>query len=476
LRSDGPSLQCALDSSALRPPARPDARSRSVIRLAASHSRLLALAAVSLVAWSSATARAETLFASVYTVDDGVQPSTAFLGTNDLRDLGDLFDSERLAALFPEKNWTNPNALAVSSALNLRGVSIQAGFQANSTDLQVQIPLLGIDFTITGGSREEATEQLEQLLRGLTTIAVTADDGAILTSLLQKLVRQSAVDPVAGNPNSLQTRMFATSYRMGTDAHFRPEDDTPAAALWTGDDLFRTTASVQHFEGGPWSGQVFDLGFDYTVNFRNPRWAILVDLPLTVTSTESANSILASLGLGVQWRPTSWWNLTPELRVGGVGSIQMGAVAILANVTVTSAMRFPIRPFVLGRGGDGIEIRNLEVGLGNMVGWSGTFDDLSLGGYRIAYRLDNYPIRNGVDLTKRFGGRFLGGAPMVRLSFVDTWILGSALFLDHYDEVGLEVGTRKMTGGTWRDALSLKLSYAFGDSYDAVRLDASVRF
>jgi hypothetical protein len=218
------------------------------------------------------------------------------------------------------------------------------------------------------------------------------------------------------------------------------------------------------------------VGVDHQFNLRDPRFAILIDLPFVVSQTEGSESFLVSAGLGLQWRPTHWWNLTPSFRLGGAGSFKLGAVALMANANLTSSMRWEIGGRNFSIAGLPLATPGFELNMGNMFGWNGTFDDIEIAGIRVAYELNNYAIRNGIDLTYRLGGHFLGGRPVAKLYFIDTWILGSRLFLDHYDELGLQVGTQRHRGGMWLDGVSFSAGWVFGDSYDALQLKLSYRF
>jgi hypothetical protein len=322
--------------------------------------------------------------------------------------------------------------------------------------------------------RDEAIAQFQAWLKG--QLDVPGAENEALSDLLGALVDLSAVDPVAGNPNSVQSKMMESAYRLATTGPHRPRPRSKQAAEWNGKDLFRSEFEYEHFVGGPYIGDSYDLSLDYMFNFKNPKWAVLIDIPVAVTKTQGAKSFFVSSGLGLQYRPKPWWNLTPAIRFGGTGSLELGAVAILTGLTMTSSMRFPIQQYVLSLGSTRLTTPKFELNLGNMFGWSRTFDDIEISGLRLAYRLNNYTLRNGLDLTKEFGRSFFGGRPTAKLYFIDTWIGGSDLFLDHYDELGLSLGMRRNKPGYRVDSLELALGWVVGRSYNSVLLRASLRF
>ena len=416
----------------------------------------------------------QQLFRLAIYVNDGVTPEGALTGTNDIRRLTDDLDGLRLQQIFQNTDWSNPLAVGVTAGVDLRGVPAVLSFPANSSNLIVTLPFLGFVVTFDAGDRDGSLEEFEQWLTGELEVATASKD--VLTAILQDLVAKSPVDPIAGNPGSLQSRMFEAAFYTATSDLFRPKPGTPAEAEWRGEDLFRTTANFEHFEAGPWSGDVLEVGLDYQMNFRNPKWAVLLDLPFVFSRTERSESYLVSAGVGVQYRPTHWWNITPSFRIGGAGSFKLGAVAIMPNVNLTSSMKWSFGANELSIGGRTVDTPPFELAIGNMFGWNGTFDDLSIAGIRIAYRLNNYVLRNGIDLTYRFPAQFLGASPAVSVFFVDTWIPGSDLYLQHYNELGVRIGTQRRTGGVWRDALNFDVGWAFGREYDSVRLRLSYRF
>jgi len=417
----------------------------------------------------------EFLFSWIIEADDGNgAPENAVAVTNDVRSIGDQMSSQALETLFPGEDFSNPNLVDIDANLNLRGVLIRAAFVDDSSELVISAPFLDSDLLFNGDDRDGSVELFEKWLRGEFQDAAVPDTA--LTELLQELVAHSAVDPIAGNPNSLQTRMFEAAYFTGSSGVYRPSPNAPGADEWTGKDHFRAQVRYDRFKAGPWSGNVWEIGLDYQINFRHPKFAVLLDLPFTVSQTEGSESFLVSVGLGLQWRPTHWWNLTPSFRLGGAGSFKLGAVAIMANANLTSSMRWEIGASQFSLGGLELGTPDFELNIGNMFGWNGTFDDIVISDIRIAYELNNYAIRNGIDLTRRLNGRWLGGRPVVKLYFTDTWILGSRLFLDHYNELGLQTGTQSQTGGQWRDNLAFSAGWVFGNRYDALQLKLSYRF
>ena len=184
---------------------------------------------VSLLIWSIATpSMGRDLFVSVITVDGEIETS----GTNSLKALGELFDDESLEALFGASYI--PGVSAVSALIDLRGVGGLMAYAANSSELVLAVPSAGFQRTFDGGNRDASEEELQAWLDGNGDQSTTGSQGA-LTTLLQQFVAASPVDPVAGNPNSLQSRMFDRDLGLGTLGPFMgdfPDASAGIPMLW----------------------------------------------------------------------------------------------------------------------------------------------------------------------------------------------------------------------------------------------------
>lgn len=404
-----------------------------------------AFAAAALLA-SPASAR--KLFTSVITVNGSEVQS---VGVDSLRDVPDLYGDATLQTLF--SSYT-PNS-SVAAVLDFRGLPATLSYPANSTTLFFDIPgVLSVQFD--GSTREEAQQFLEDWLQGDFVSALAPR--ASLEDLLGALVRYSPVDPVAGNPNSLQTRMFDADYRLGSEGPFLSGVRLPDAP-----DLFSTGPELATTDAGPFQVQRAELPLSYRANFRRaPHVSLLLDLPLALTSTEGQLSGLGSFGAGLQIRPFSWWSLTPLGRIGAVGSDSVGALAVLYSGSLTSRMTVPLGP--------------LELGVSNLVGYSHTYDGIEVGDLKLKYKLENATIRNGGSLSGPLGPEVLGAPLGFEVFGSDQRFFGDDLFLDAQDEVGGALVLFGDVAGFRYQALRLGVAYVFGDQVDGVTLELRGRF
>ena len=270
-------------------------------------------------------------------------------------------------------------------------------------------------------------------------------------------MKHSPIDPVAGNPNSLQSRMLSSDYRLGTEGPFTSGD----GPLDPSTNLVGLGLEYGHFSAGPFRGEVLELPIDYRINLRNPKWSVLMNLPLTATFTEGQWSILVSGALGAQFRPTDWWALTPLFRMGAAGSIDVGALGILYGFTLTNHMRL-------------FEWRGMRLAMGNMAGFTNSMDGVKFAGYEFTYDITNPVLRNGGTVEGEFD---LLGIPAGWKIFGSNMLLfGDDLYAESQNEVGAQLSTLGRVGGKPYDAIGFSVSYLFADDYDAVSLRLRFRF
>ena len=72
------------------------------------------------------------------------------------------------------------------------------------------------------------------------------------------------------------------------------------------------------------------------MNFEESDAAVLIDLPVNWVRSGESDSLSGSLGIGVRLPVTDWWSITPAVRAGVAGSVDLGAAAVVYSGSVTS--------------------------------------------------------------------------------------------------------------------------------------------
>jgi hypothetical protein len=387
-------------------------------------------------------AHARDLFSASISIGGG--PATT-LSTNKARDIPDFIDDQTLLSIDPGYDA----AQAVAATLDIRGLRGDLSFDALVNTLRFTVPAAGVDVSFDGPTRDEALSNFEDWLKGEFASALAPKD--VTTSLLQGLVAESPVDPVAGNPNSLQSRMFDADFRMGTAGGLSALRDGGIVPS-----LFRLDIGGGYYDADGFDVYALDLPLHFGFGLGE-RVALMLDVPVTFTSTESAWSGMASGGLGMRVMPFSWWALTPAARVGGVGSLDVGALAVMYSGTLTSHIRVPVGPIAFG--------------MGNMGGVAKTIDAIEIEGFAVDYDLSNWVTRNGLYVEGRLAADRLGTGFGWRVFASDARFFGDELFLESYQKVGAAAAAGLPVGG-----LQLELAYLTGRRYQGVSTRLGLRF
>lgn len=358
------------------------------------------------------TASARSLFEGRFTSTNPITGATesASAERNNLMDFADLFTNAGLTTTLP--GYTPISA--ATATVSLRGVPAILTYAANSPVLRLRVPSIGVDVAFNGTTRDESQDLALKWLQG--------EGGPALTRLLQQAVATTALDPVAGNPNSLMSLMGASDFNIASSGGFNAGGRSDIG----GGGRFGLGARFGSYTAGGFETNVYSVPLGYSYGFSNGT-ELIIDAPLTMMSTQGAESYSGSLGVGLRipvrvGLPESLsWSLTPILRSGGVGSTELGAVAGIWSGSVTSTLDWRVR-------------ETTTLTLANMVSRLQTIP-ISIGSYNVSYDLTNYMYRNGVLATQSLGevaGRRVSGS----IFAVDTRFTGDELFVKAYQEYG----------------------------------------
>ncbi|MEM7009354.1 MAG: hypothetical protein AAF462_09505 [Thermodesulfobacteriota bacterium] len=397
-------------------------------------------------------AHTKQLFVVIITVDGD---DTATEGTNSLLDVTDFFNNTSLEDIFPDYTDTS----SVIGQLDFRGIGTILEFESNSSELVFRIPGRDFEVRFDGESRDESVKQFKQWLRG--TFESIEAPGRSLTRLLQIVVANSPVDPVAGNPNSLFTRMIIDDFNQGITGPFiSSRNPIPGQK-----NNFSISAAVTSFNADPYDGETFSIPISYKWNLKSvPKLSLIVDFPVLLTRTQTAWSYMASLGLGAQYRPTKWWSLTPMARVGGVGSFDVGALAFPLSGTLTNYFHY--------------QFPTTHVGWASQGGAITTIDGIEIAGWDLSYELTNYVWRNGGDLLQKMDFNIFGNRAAFKLFLNHTKFWGSELYLESFFDMGIGLATIKKLDYTFVEKMNLTFTLSSGvdNDYQNYGIKATYRF
>jgi len=370
------------------------------------------------------------LFNATICIDDR---SVSYSGSS-AESLIDQFDEAQLKNHF--KGYYNKNTSKGLFIADFRGLEMRLSYpNRNSSRMIFEVPSLGIRETFNGATRDESNDQLKDYLK---------QDG---DRILKKLVEQSAVSPIAGNPSSAQTQMAEDEFNAGTGGSYTVDFAHKASTMGLGLQLGR-------YQQDGHQVNAFTVPLSYTFSMKKGK-ELTFRMPITYVEVEGAKSYSAVLGVSYKTPVNERWALTPSLSYGVAASEDLGAAAQMASLSLTSN-------YMLYKG------EMYTVSMGNMFGYFKTLP-VSIGDYSIDVDLTNEIVRNGIVVSRPIGK--IKNTKLTIDAFVtDSRVLGDEVFVDQFNEIGFVIGPQK---GMWKDDLRHS-SQDFGIGIKYLRTNADI--
>lgn len=409
--------------------------------------RALSAIAISVLV-GAPNAKAADLFDITVRVGDIVD-TRSFNSFSDLLQIAEDGAYEQINAAYQEGQ-------AAFAELNLRGLGAEITYAGAGSDLELSIP--GIDFarTFTGETRAQSEAALEAFLKN--------NSDELLTDILNELAASTAVDPVAGNPSSLQARLIDAAFSMGSsvgaDLGARTEVEIGPVGSQS---LFGFGAKAGRYTADEFEMDVVNVPLSYKMPLTDAGTILSFSLPLTYMKTEDAATYSASFGVGLQLPVTSNWSLTPAIRAGATGSADLGAAGVMYTGSLTSSLRFALGSATLE--------------LGNMGAIVQTLPNPSVDGYSVEYDLTNFVTRNGLSISTPLPFDAIGSPLALEVSATNTQLFGDDLFIENYTDVAASIGTTGRGGPLSWDGGSLGVTYTFSDEdFQGLKLNFGYQF
>jgi hypothetical protein len=330
-----------------------------------------------------------------------VEGQVSSVGSNSIQDIVDQLDADQLRSRFANYD---ESVSAGEFRLDLRGLPLTLNYDQNSTVLVFAVPSLGINEIFNGGTRNASNDLFEDYIK---------QNG---DRILRELLRVSAVDPLAGNPASVQSQMVAGDFEAGTD----PTYDTlgPGGSLGLG-------ARFGSYSTGDFTQNVFTLPISYSYTFANYD-RLIVRAPITYMEVDGAEAYRGMLGLSYRKNIFARWSLTPALGYGITGSSDLGSLGHIFSGSLTSDLLL-------------YDSSRVQISMGNMAGYYLTLP-IRLGDYSVDYNLENTITRNGFLFAVPLHREVWGQQLSLDIYITDTRFFGDALYSDNYQEIGISVG------------------------------------
>lgn len=373
--------------------------------------------------WSVAIAAAGMLSVSahatdIFTMEVNTGGSTGRLGFVSVPDLFDKLNAGGLKSI--QNSYSDTAAASVN--IGYRGLPIQIVTAANSPSVQLIIPGLGIlqDFT-SRATRDGNLDDLADFFK--------RDGGAIISALQKKLAEASPVDPIAGNPASLQSQMASSNF----DQTFTAFATNIKAAPATGGQQQEGNSGLMalglrfgHYSQAGLTTQTVTLPLSYTYRGWGEGRQLTINMPLMYGKTEGAQIVQGGLGMAYRHPINDNWALTPSLNVAASGSVDLGSVGAMTSASLTSQY--------------GFKFRDLDWSMGNMVGVYSTLK-IKTKDYSYDPGIKNTIFRNGLMVSQPI--TLAGQKLAVEYAFINTQFNGAALYNKWTNEFSITLGTSK---------------------------------
>lgn len=374
-------------------------------------------------------------------------------------DLIDAFKTSSLETELPGFSAATPN---IEGRVYFNGVKVTASY-THSTANNVTTRVLDYSFTLNGKNYSAAmtdkiTASDEALQNQLHKISKAAGDAQsidqqldkffqsaagqnFLTALQKATVEEAPYSPVAGNPASYMAQMVSNNYNIGERV------DTPASYV-QGIGMVSLTPGFSTYLMGTQVAQVYNLGIMLTHNI-DTNDALILDLPLGITTIGDTKGYNMSLGLGLKHHFAPAWTVTPAFHAGGVAAADSGSGTLVYDASLTSDLNLPYQ-------WDG-----LSVGMTNNVSYLAT-GSLTVGGYKTNYSINNVITENGLNATYHFKG------PISLTMFGNNTsvVAGQKWYMDNSNQIGLRLNSindaAKSTSKFVFSHINASIGYIFG--------------
>jgi hypothetical protein len=376
--------------------------------------------------------------ADLFVVDLTVNAQSSRLTFRTAREAIDSLETQNINTQVPYSGVEPLTAL-----MNYRGLPISMSYAtAGSTALRFEVPLAGIDVTFVGAgssvpaARDNAQDQLVQYLK----------NGEALGQIQKKLAEVSPVDPIAGNPFSLETQMVVRDFDTAFTAYATNLAGGATTAAPSAPDLAGIGLRFGSYSTSGLSTRAITIPFSYTVRFpKEPDQQLTFSAPVTLADSEGAKSYYAGLGVHYRVPVARRWALTSAASWALTGSRDLGSAAQIVSVSLTSSYVLPVQ-------------ETSSLAIGNMIGYYRTLN-LTVGEYSFDPDIANVAFRNGLMYSHPVS--WFGGGLAMEYSFVNTIFTGSKLYEQSYNQAGVTLGTgRSATAATYVRA---GVNYLFSD-------------
>ena len=376
----------------------------------------------------------------------GNRTTKTFRANGSVTDIIDKFKDADLASEFTGGSGFNADTSSISGTLSLRGVLVTAQVSTTggvrtlnfclSSSCQTFKQSVGssVSGTAKAAGDLSATNVWDQLIDYLKGIGGTS----VLNNLADDWVKQTSIDPVAGNPSSFMAQLTKANFNLA------------ATGILNGDtsglDLFSTAPGYSQNSTNGYSVKSAYLPLKYSHYFNSDN-AMFVDMPISYDQVEQAQAYSLALGLGYTHvfirTPNVVWSLTPSVYAGAVGSIDLGSGTLLYDGALASRVVIPHGAFTYGITDDISYLKTAKVKIGDV---------------ETPYDMNNVLTSNGFDVTYHLHKNYTVGG----FYTLTNALSGIDWYVSNYSEIGFKLAKLTDYKSAMYDHMTLSVGYLFG--------------
>lgn len=382
-------------------------------------------------------------------------------------DITDFLDPFALAQVV---GAVNAQQAAITGVFDLRGATAIGTYAQNGSALSIVFVapdgsvINGADgapcsFTFNGATRQQSFDEFDTL----TDPDVNSTDprsSAIFACLYQSFARFSPIDPLVGNPGSLQASLLRNAMDLSIGDSLIEQGEGAPGDPWT------VGATYSGGNAGRFDYERFEGRIQRSFRiFEGNRAQLKFDLPIQYSRIAGADNYSVQLGVGLEMPVIAKrWSIEPRVSYGAVYSEDLGSAGHILQASVTSRAVFD----GIGRG---------RVVLGNMVAYSTT---LSVPGLELRFNPDitNVSFRNGVAYELPIKARVGGRNSSLRASYTNTQLTGDELRNDNFHEFTLSFGLRgrEESVRAARDLIRFNANATIANGFESFSAGVGFRF
>ena len=348
-------------------------------------------------------------------------------------------------------NYTDTKIATINADFN--SVLMTLNFPNISTQLNLVIPALGVSLSFSGATRDDSKQLLINYLKNTD----------IIGRIMNYQATHSPISPIAGAAGILPNVVSSDFNQNFTDTATNIAGPANLALAARTDNVTPNLIGISLQYGTLNSldnkTRIVTMPLSYTIrNDMDPRKQFIISLPISEIDTNGAKSYQGSLGAAYRLPINDNWTLTPSVKVSGVGSLDMATLAGLYTLSTTSTYIW--------------RMENFDVSMGNMLSYNKSMK-FKKGDYSFDPDITSTAVRNGLMLSQPVN--WDGGNLSIEYLLVDTRYMGTKLYIDNTQELGISIGTNKSAYSA-RTFMRAGVSYLHGKDTNGVNANISVWF